>query len=140
MAIGDHLRVRRRGYWHHGVDCGDGTVIHYCGLNSEKVNPVVRRTSYEEFAKGALPEVVDPGAGHGPEAVVARAMARLGEDRYRLLHNNCEHFAAWCQTGVSASRQIGRGLGAAVVTLSAVTAGMTLGGALLTRRLLRRDT
>jgi len=27
MARGDHVRVKRRGYWHHGIDCGDGTVI-----------------------------------------------------------------------------------------------------------------
>lgn len=140
MAMGDHIRVRRRGYWHHGIDCGDGTVIHYCGVNSEKVDPVVRRTSYEEFTKGACPQVVEAGAGHCPESIVARAMARLGENNYRLLRNNCEHFAAWCQTGISTSRQVGRGLGAAALTLSAVTAGMTLGGALLTRRLLRRDT
>ena len=24
MAKGDHIRVRRSGYWHHGIDCGDG--------------------------------------------------------------------------------------------------------------------
>ena len=25
-----------------------------------------------------------------------RARSRLGEDRYRLLTNNCEHFCEWC--------------------------------------------
>ena len=29
MDKGDHIFVYRRGYSHHGIDCGDGTVIHY---------------------------------------------------------------------------------------------------------------
>lgn len=29
MQKGDHLYVSRGLYTHHGIDCGDGTVIHY---------------------------------------------------------------------------------------------------------------
>jgi hypothetical protein len=28
--------------------------------------------------------------------VILRARSRLGEDSYRLLTNNCEHFCEWC--------------------------------------------
>lgn len=37
---------------------------------------------------------------------VERAMSRLGEDKYNLVTNNCEHFAIWCKTGLSESMQI----------------------------------
>ncbi|MFQ9674660.1 MAG: lecithin retinol acyltransferase family protein [Clostridium paraputrificum] len=37
---------------------------------------------------------------------VKRALSRIGERRYNLFTNNCEHFATWCKTGVSYSKQI----------------------------------
>jgi hypothetical protein len=41
-----------------------------------------------------------------PDAIVARAESRLGERRFDLVLNNCEHFASWCKTGLSESRQV----------------------------------
>jgi hypothetical protein len=35
-----------------------------------------------------------------------RARSRLGEDKYNLIFNNCEHFAVWCKTGISESSQV----------------------------------
>ena len=40
------------------------------------------------------------------DTVVLRARRRLGERKYNLLHNNCEHFALWCKTGISSSGQV----------------------------------
>jgi hypothetical protein len=40
------------------------------------------------------------------DVVVRRAESRLGEKKYNLLFNNCEHFATWCKTGIATSRQI----------------------------------
>ncbi|MGG1947245.1 lecithin retinol acyltransferase family protein [Trinickia sp. NRRL B-1857] len=40
--------------------------------------------------------------------VVARAQSRLGEDRYRILTNNCEHFCTWCVQGFARSEQVRR--------------------------------
>ena len=40
------------------------------------------------------------------EAAIARARARLGENRYSVLANNCEHFAQWCISGTSRSEQV----------------------------------
>lgn len=37
---------------------------------------------------------------------VARARKKLGMHGYDLLFNNCEHFAIWCKTGISNSRQV----------------------------------
>jgi hypothetical protein len=52
MARGDHIYVRRFGgiYVHHGIDAGDGTVIHY--TSGHWLTPrQVRRTSLDKFAK-----------------------------------------------------------------------------------------
>ncbi|MBR0484274.1 MAG: lecithin retinol acyltransferase family protein [Oscillospiraceae bacterium] len=41
-----------------------------------------------------------------PEETVERAKSRLGESKYDLAVNNCEHFAFWCKTGLSDSHQV----------------------------------
>lgn len=128
MAFGEHVRVKRLGYWHHGIDCGDGTVIHYSGEMSEKRDAHVRRTPVSEFTQGAPIEVVRHRHALEPEQVVARAESRLGEKRYRLLRNNCEHFARWCATGRRGSIQVQRAAAAAggvAVTVGSVA--LTLG-------------
>lgn len=43
-----------------------------------------------------------------PEETVERAYSRLGENKYDLVFNNCEHFAIWCKTGISKSYQVDR--------------------------------
>jgi Lecithin retinol acyltransferase/PspA/IM30 family len=89
-------------YEHHGIDYGDGTVIHY-----RKSSETIERTSMEVFRLGQdLIHVKAFDTSYLPEAVVHRAESRLGEQRYNLLFNNCEHFATWCKTGVSYSSQV----------------------------------
>lgn len=117
MARGDQIYVMRPlinmegAYEHHGIDCGDGTVIHYYKGGEEAV---IARTSFETFARGN-PVFVKPYAvSYVPDVVVARAESRLGERQYQLLTNNCEHFATWCKIGRNESRQLvdyGIGLG-----------------------------
>lgn len=52
MAKGDHIYVERLNgvYAHHGIDCGDGTVIHYTAEKWSD-NRQVQRTSIEVFAR-----------------------------------------------------------------------------------------
>jgi hypothetical protein len=106
MARGDHIRVRRQGYWHHGIDCGDGTVIHYTGSPFEHVGAAIRLTSLDDFAKGGKVKVVSSPAEGDADLVIARAESRLGETTYHVLTNNCEHFARWCSTGRHESKQV----------------------------------
>ena len=40
------------------------------------------------------------------EEVIQRARSRVGEDRYHLLTNNCEHFCEWCLRGEPRSYQV----------------------------------
>ncbi len=109
MAQGDQIYVYREWlnvqgvYEHHGIDCGDETVIHY-----RKPSETIERTSLGTFTKGNEIYVVQYPKGFSfiPELVIQRATSRLGEQKYNLLFNNCEHFATWCKTGISYSKQI----------------------------------
>ena len=90
-------------YQHHGIDCGDGTVIHY-----RKPSEVIERTSLAVFSRGnsILVKEYIKGFCFVPDVVVSRAKSRLHEQQYNLLFNNCEHFATWCKTGINDSKQI----------------------------------
>lgn len=102
---GTPLIVLRRGYRHHGVYAGCGRVIHYAGLTRYR-RGCIEEVSLEDFV-GNRPIQF----GKAPDEVcgrdiVRRARSRLGERRYDLLNNNCEHFCNWCLRGESRSEQI----------------------------------
>jgi hypothetical protein len=109
MARGDQIYVMRdlAGvpglYQHHGIDGGDGTVIHYSKAREEAE---IARTSYEAFSWGNPVYPAAQRVVYAPDVVIQRAESRLGERQYDLLLNNCEHFATWCTTGLSESRQL----------------------------------
>jgi hypothetical protein len=104
-----HLVTPRRGYTHHGIYVGGGRVVHYAGLSRGWRSGAVEEITMAEFAcdRGIA---VRPCANPQFDAreVVARARSRLGENRYRVLSNNCEHFCEWCLRGKSLSRQVER--------------------------------
>ena len=102
---GTPLIVIRRGYRHHGIYAGNGRVIHYAGLFKHR-RGCIEEVTLEDFS-GNKPI----HAGPAPDKVrgrdiVLRARSRLGECRYDLLKNNCEHFCNWCLRGESRSPQI----------------------------------
>ena len=115
MARGDRLAVERRfagstvTYTHHGIDLGDGTVVHARPDDPERIfdGGSVARTSRGEFAAGALIRVItDPPPLHPPDEIAARALSLVGRDGYCPVVENCEHFATWCATGERGSRQV----------------------------------
>ena len=61
MAVGDHIAVARRKfavtYDHHGIDVGDGTVIHL--TETSKSDFKVVQTSLAEFLKGGEKQVIE---------------------------------------------------------------------------------
>lgn len=109
MARGDQIYVMREligvpgVYEHHGIDCGDGTVIHYRKTDDDAV---IGRTHFDTFARGNPVYTKAQGVAYVPDVVLERAESRLGERRYDLFYNNCEHFANWCKTGRSESPQL----------------------------------
>jgi hypothetical protein len=74
-------------------------------------------------------------ARFSPQEAVARARSRLGEDRYRLTTNNCEHFCEWCLSGQSRSEQVDSLIGWIHATVDAATRLLKVAfGAGLTRQ------
>ncbi len=103
-----HIVASRRGYMHHGIYVGDGKVMHYAGMSRTFRRGPIAEVSLAEFSRGRPVRVVvrHPQRRFTSDEVIARARSRLGEDRYRLLSNNCEHFCEWCIGGEGRSRQI----------------------------------
>lgn len=103
MAKGDHLVFSQGIYQHHAIDLGDGRMAQYGGAdlrsNSVEVVPIPADVQITLFTKPAIYE---------PDEIVERALSRTGENEYCLVFNNCEHFANWCRTGESSSRQVDR--------------------------------
>ena len=133
MAVGERLEVRRWlagtaiAYWHHGIDMGDGTVVH--ARPHDFRNPFgggsVVHTSWAEFADGQeVRRSSEPAAVFPPEEVARRAAAHVGRDGYCPLVANCEHFATWCATGERRSRQVERVVRRIATVAAAVVAGV----------------
>lgn len=106
---GAHVISPRRGYAHHGIYIGDGKVVHYAGLARRSLRGRIQEASLAQFACGrsVWTRISEPPA-FTPREVVARARSRVGENRYRVLRNNCEHFCEWCLRGQSRSYQVER--------------------------------
>ena len=105
--MGAHIVAQRRGYIHHGIYAGAGKVVHYAGLSRGLRRGPVEEISLSRFAAGHGVRVVSGVAPKFEEReVVRRARSRIGEDNYRLLTNNCEHFCEWCLRGEPRSYQV----------------------------------
>lgn len=136
MAKGDQVRVTRWlgpiPYDHHGIDMGDGTVIHLDGYPLTRDSAHVRRVSHAEFLRGGRMVMEKHAKALPPEQVTQRAQDALGPRSYDLLRHNCEHFASWCKTGHARSRQVEYG------TFVAVAVGISLPAAILVHRQMTR--
>lgn len=87
-------------YRHFGVEMQGGGIC-------ENSPPGIRIVSLPDFARGGTTWIQNPDATPEERAqAVERAAARIGERRYSLTANNCEHFANWCATGVAISHQV----------------------------------
>lgn len=124
---GDHIRVRRLGYAHHGIFVSEYRVIDFSGGRtiSEKPEALIQARTLAEFeGEGGRAEKVEhpgkflgglgfwpgPGWEHPPGKVVRRAEAlcqvAATQGAYRLSGSNCEHIANWCKSGAHESKQV----------------------------------
>jgi len=95
--VGTHLIVPWLGFTHHGIYVGSGHVVHYGALMYDIIRKPVEEVTLEGFADGRSVFVVEHDeVCFDAMEIVRRARSRLGEKRYRLLTNNCEHFVEWC--------------------------------------------
>lgn len=108
---GAHLITPWMGFAHHGIYVGGGNVIHYGALVYDIIRRPVEEVTLEKFAGGRPVFVVQhETVPFDTREIIDRARSRLGEDKYRLLRNNCEHFVEWCLYDVHRSFQVERAL------------------------------
>jgi hypothetical protein len=111
-------------YAHHGIDLGDGRIVHFGEPGKDAPQTAIRITHMDEFLRGGRPIIVKYASDQalGPEESVRLALAEVGEKGYNLAFNNCEHFATYCRTGRRDSRQVWR----AALGLTATAAAVVL--------------
>lgn len=104
---GDHLISQRFGYTHHGIYIGNNQVIHYSGLADGLRGGPIEITTLDAFSAGKKVRIhrYEEPLFSGDSAV-HRARSRLGENRYDLHANNCEHFCSWVRMGDHVSKQV----------------------------------
>ena len=115
LEPGDVIGVTRGSpialYDHYAIYIGKGQVIHYAGDTLDFGKKIfIHQTPLQNFLKNSNVcfKIVFPKElkVFSPEETILRAKSRLGETKYNLVFNNCEHFALWCKTGISASLQV----------------------------------
>ena len=106
-APGSHLVTTRFGFSHHGIYVGDWMVVHYGGFERRLHRAPVEEVSFARFARGRAVFVRPHTTAHFRyHEAVSRARSRIGEDDYRVLRNNCEHFCEWCLQDEQRSYQV----------------------------------
>ena len=106
-SLGAHVVTPRCGYLHHGIYVGSGKVVHYSGLARGLRRGPIEEISLAGFTDGHSVWTRSNASPHFDRCeVIRRARSRVGEDRYRLLSNNCEHFCEWCLHGEHRSYQV----------------------------------
>lgn len=117
---GDHIRVDRGLYCHHGIYVSDEEVIHFTGADDDSVldwsKASVIKTDLASFLKDGAVEVKvyteeELQDLYPVEGIVSYARACVGDGNYNLIFNNCEHFANACTLGTYRSHQVERVLG-----------------------------
>jgi hypothetical protein len=104
---GAHLVTPRRGYTHHGIYVGRSRVVQYGGLSRGLRRGPVEEVSLPDFAQGYPIWIrMEESRWSDGNEIVRRARLRLGENRYHVLRNNCEHFCEWCVRGEHRSYQV----------------------------------
>lgn len=110
--VGAHIVTPRLGYLHHGIYIGNRLVVHYGGWAHGIRRAPVEEITLDAFANGREIRVKsDVPSPFDSREVIERARSRLGENRYRLLTNNCKHFCEWCRHGSRHQRRPAWSLG-----------------------------
>jgi hypothetical protein len=123
FSLGEHLRLWRGYFWHHGIYVDDDRVVQFGGGIFHKPHACVEEVDLSDFLRGDRVEIVPKeqkwigmwGVGRWdlppalpPEEIVRRARwlaARRFEGTYNLVGRNCETVALWCVCNFAESLQ-----------------------------------
>ena len=106
---GDIIYTKHSLYRHYGIYINENCVIHYDGKVDDMFlrEMCIRKTTMDRFLAGKTEYYIDKSnSKFSNEEVVKRARQRLGEEKFNLIFNNCEHFAIWCKKDYKISRQV----------------------------------
>ena len=150
LQRGDH--IARKGFygscWHHAI-------VEDVAIEDGIINVIEYSSSVKDFFQDVI-SLKNPGKakvrrgknrlGDGfyliyhktcqpAERVVEMAVRKLGERKYHLSKNNCEHFALWCKIRISSSEQVKTVENTLkIILLLVLTDPLTYPGKFLTRR------
>ena len=102
--LGSHVVTPRRGYLHHGIYVGDGTVVHYAGRAHGLRRGPVEEVPLARFTHGQPVWRRSSGpADFDHRDVTRRARSRAGEDRGG---SDCVAIACRCERALTSARRI----------------------------------
>ncbi|MDL2292201.1 lecithin retinol acyltransferase family protein [Acholeplasma sp. OttesenSCG-928-E16] len=110
----NHIRVKKDGYYHHGLYFSDDEVIQFgLGTTYEIANPRninVQRSTLSEFLQAGVLEVrkyseLELKYAFDEQTIYKNALEKIGSNSYDFIHNNCEHFCISCIFGIKFSFQ-----------------------------------
>lgn len=114
--MGDHIRVNRGFYYHHGIYKDDNCIYQFAAPQGSEISPenaIICTTTLELFLKGGELEVMEYNSEElkdkrKPKEIIACAKKLVGNKfgGYNIVTNNCEHFANYCVFGVKRSEQV----------------------------------
>lgn len=98
LRPGDIVRVRRILYWHYGISCGEGKIVHLTSYPNHlwQTKAEVKMTSISEFAKSSTKVEVFRHPDSNGYSILKNAYERLGEQGYSIFRFNCRHFVLSC--------------------------------------------
>ena len=114
-TFGDHIRVSRGLYSHHGIYASDDCIIHFAsnevGHETDPEYASICITDLASFQKEGSIEVREFSqeellVKRSPQDTINYAFTKLGEKGYDLINNNCEHFANLCLFDKKVSSQV----------------------------------
>lgn len=115
MNRGDHIKIGRGFYSHHGIYIDRDQVVHFSGEPKRKNRSQIEVTTLEKFINGAKEthlKVVEyeEDTIFDAETTIQLALESLGDADYHIVFRNCEHFATYCKTGKRESKQVKRAI------------------------------
>lgn len=113
---GDHIRVNRGYYYHHGIYENDDTIYQFASPIGSEISPenaIICTCNIEAFRKNGSIEVrtyneFELKDKRKPKEIIKFAKSKLNDNLggYNIVTNNCEHFANLCVFGVAKSDQV----------------------------------
>ena len=114
-VYGDMIRAKVGSVYHYGIFVSEDEIIAFGLPPAERFRDCpdrfrVTSTGIDVFSCGsiiekAMPDRKEKRKRFSAEKTISTARARLGEEGYNILHNNCEHFVWECAYGVKKCTQ-----------------------------------